>query len=583
METSASQNGLQKSFNPGHLDRVIDRLSANKREWARLPVKQRLDLLQQVRAGVVETAQAWALLAVARKGLAVDSTLAGEEWMSGPWAMLTAIDILLRTLQRIDGHRYLNGVKVRRTANGQTAAKVFPLTVTDRLLLSGVSAEVWMEPDVSPETLRQSSAGSYSAERSSSEGRIALVLGAGNITSIAPLDALYKLYAENSVTVVKLNPVTDYLKPIFETIFKPLIDAGYFAIASGGVDVGIYLTTHPLVDTLHITGSSASHDAIIFGVGGDGADRKRQNRPLNNRPITSELGAVCPTIVAPGSWTKADLRFQAEHIATQKLHNSGFNCIAAQILILPRAWPLKDAFLEELRRAFARAPSRSLYYPGAQERLAGFLAENPDAIELGDAADATRIISYINLEAGEEPSSFSTEIFGPALGVVFVEGSDPASFLSNAIAFANDRLHGTLGANVIIDPASEKALGTNFELLLAELRYGCIAVNAWSGLGFLLGHTPWGAFPGHRLNDIQSGKGFVHNGFLFDRPQRSIVRAPFRPFPRGILHGSFALLPRPPWFVTNRTATATARKIVAFQASPSWLKLPGIFFSALRG
>lgn len=59
--------------------------------------------------------------------------------------------------------------------------------------------------------------------------------------------------------------------------------------------------------------------------------------------------------------------------------------------------------------------------------------------------------------------------------MVFVEGSDPASFLSNAIAFANDRLHGTLGANVIIDPASEKALGVNFELLLAELRYGCIA------------------------------------------------------------------------------------------------------------
>lgn len=67
-----------------------------------------------------------------------------------------------------------------------------------------------------------------------------------------------------------------------------------------------------------------------------------------------------------------------------------------------------DAFLEELRRAFARAPSRSLYYPGAQERLAGFLAANPDAIDVGNAADAMRIISYVDLEEGEEPSSLST-------------------------------------------------------------------------------------------------------------------------------------------------------------------------------
>ena len=46
------------------------------------------------------------------------------------------------------------------------------------------------------------------------------------------------------------------------------------------------------------------------------------------------LGGVSPTIVIPGKWSAADLRFQAEHVATQKRHNNGFNCIASQVLII---------------------------------------------------------------------------------------------------------------------------------------------------------------------------------------------------------------------------------------------------------
>ena len=42
-----------------------------------------------------------------------------------------------------------------------------------------------------------------------------VVLGAGNIFSIAPLDALYVLYADNRSVALKLNPVTDRLLPVF--------------------------------------------------------------------------------------------------------------------------------------------------------------------------------------------------------------------------------------------------------------------------------------------------------------------------------------------------------------------------------
>ena len=122
-----------------------------------------------------------------------------------------------------------------------------------------------------------------------------------------------------------------------------------------------------------------------------------------------------------------------------------------------------------------------------------------------------------------------------------------------------------------------------FEALIAELRYGCIAINAWTGLGFLLVQTPWGAFPGHKLDDVQSGIGTVHNTFMFDKPERTVVEAPFRPFPRNLLSLQFWLLPRPPWFVTNRKAHIVGRLLTAFQYRPSVLKLPRIFLNALLG
>jgi hypothetical protein len=43
------------------------------------------------------------------------------------------------------------------------------------------------------------------------------------------------------------------------------------------------------------------------------------------------------------------------------------------------------------------------------------------------------------------------------------------------------------------------------------------------------------------------------------------------------------MLPRPPWFISNRTSAATVRKLLAFQARPSLFKLLAVFVSAVRG
>ncbi|MEO6512948.1 MAG: hypothetical protein ABIO16_18260, partial [Nocardioides sp.] len=88
------------------------------------------------------------------------------------------------------------------------------------------------------------------------------------------------------------------------------------------------------------------------------------------------------------------------------------------------------------------------------------------------------------------------------------------------------------------------------------------------------------AFPGHTLEDVQSGIGVVHNAFLLADVERTVVRGPFRPFPRSAVRGEFALSPKPPWFVSTRTARTTGELLTRFAAKPSWAKLPRIFGSA---
>lgn len=573
-ETSAR---IPDHANTAALQSDLSLLDQNKARWSETPTVERIELLRAIRANVIKHAQTWVDVAVRRKALPADSPLAGEEWSSGPWVMLTTVDLLIETLSKAGNPRFAASFPNRQTVTDQLAVRVFPRTIFDRLLMSGVTAEIWMEPGVTRDSVGRTLGRPAACSSKALSGKLSLVLGAGNITSIAPLDALHRLFVDDSVVMLKLNPVLESLAPVFERVLEPLISAGVLRITTGGADIGAWLADHPLVETLHITGSGQSHDAIVFGAGPDGARRRTEASPLNVRPITSELGGVSPTIVIPGRWSAADLRFQAEHIATQKLHNAGFNCVAAQVLILPADWDQADAFEVEVRKAIQAAPSRSLYYPGVETRVEDYAARFP-----ADGERPHRLVTRLGTDATADRYVYSTEVFGPAMSILRIPGT-PQAYLEAAVAFANDQLHGTLAANIIVDPKAEKAMGAGFEKALARLLYGTVGINAWSGLGYLLTQTPWGGFPGATTADVQSGVGFVHNAYMFAKAQRSLVRAPFRPFPRNLLHGDFSLLPRPPWFVTNRNAAKVAKALVDFQAAPSWLKLPGIFAHALTG
>ncbi|MEO6789654.1 MAG: aldehyde dehydrogenase family protein [Ornithinibacter sp.] len=559
------------------LDAVVAGLAEGESRWAAMDLSARVQVLAAVHGTVAESADLWVECAVRAKGLDPRSPLVGEEWTSGPYCTLTALLALQHSLSAVaSGHSPVEGRKLGSAPGGRVTVPVLPANHFEYLLLHGFTADVWMAPGVTPEQVR--SRAGLGAHTPAETGGVGLVLGAGNITSIAPLDVLYELVAHNRVALLKLNPTLDALLPAYQAAFAPLIELGVLAIVTGGGEIGAYLAQHEGISHVHITGSAATHDLIVWGRGEDAAARRAAGTPLLQTPITSELGGVSPIIVVPGDWSSADLKFQAEHVATQRLHNGGYNCIAGQVVVLSSDWPQREAFVEQLRIAMGGAPGREPWYPRSGERVAAAATAYAEAERLGP--DGGRLL--VDARGSESASVIeTTEYFSPVLGIVDVSGTGQV-FLDSAVDLVNEDFVGTLGANLLIDPATLKALGGGFEEAIARLEYGTIAINAWTGVGFLTANATWGAFPGHTLEDVQSGIGVVHNAFLLADTERTVVRGPFRPFPRSAVGGEFALSPKPPWFVSARSSRRTGELLTRFAAKPSWAKLPGIFGSAFR-
>ncbi|GAB6899929.1 aldehyde dehydrogenase family protein [Kineosporia succinea] len=559
------------------VDSALADLDRGVEIWGRTALPARRLLLARVHALTALYAHDWVEAAAEIKGLPTDSPLTGEEWQSGPYGLLTALASLIDTFRALQqGRSPVDGYRFGSAPGGRTTVRVLPHAPVDRIILGGCTADVWMPPGVSAEVVK-AQAGQVQRDPGRTAG-IGAVLGAGNVASIPVLDALHELFTANRVVLVKLNPVTDPLLGVFQAIFRPLIEHGVMRIVTGDGEVGGYLVHHPLVGHVHITGSAQTHDAIVFGTGPEGAARKQAGTPLLTKPITSELGGVAPAIVLPGRWSQADLRYQAENLATQRLHNNGYNCVATQVVIISSDWPQRHEFLAQLRRAMAGAPPRAAYYPGSDQRMDGVRTSCTDVEEI----DGGRLLIG-PADASTRDYLFSTEVFAPALGIMTLPGNARA-FLSEAVTLANDSISGTLGAHLIAHPSTLRELGADFEKELARMRYGCIGINVWIGLGFALPAVPWGAYPGNELARVGSGIGQVHNSLLLRDPERTIIRAPFRPAPRSLPAGEFALTPPcPPWFVTNRTAHSTGAALTAFAAKPSWQRIPRILASALRG
>jgi hypothetical protein len=540
-------------------------------------VRDRIALIDELIPSFAGVADRWAQAAV--EGEAIDPSLpaSGEEALVGPYFILRNLRLLRRSLWDVEVHgRPRIPGSIRTRPDGQVAARVFPYDLWDQIFYTGVTADVWMQPGVTVEGLRETMAGAYHARER--RGAVALVLGAGNVSSIGPMDALYKLFVEDQVVLFKTHPANVYLGPLLEEGMKPLVDRGFLRVVYGGAGEGAYLCAHPEVDEIHITGSDRTYEAIVFGPGEEGRRRKEQDEPLLTKRITAELGNVSPVIVVPGpegSWGDTDLRYHAENLASMLANNAGFNCNAARVIVQHAGSPQRDALLGALRSILREVPTRAAWYPGATDRYDSFLAAHPEAERYGERRGdhlPWALIPGLPPESRDDVC-FRTEAFCGVFSETRIQAASVAEYVDRAVEFCNETLWGTLNATLIVHPSSlrDPEVKEAVDRAVANLRYGTVAINHWAAANFGLVVTPWGAWPGHTRQDVQSGVGVVHNTLMFDRSQKTVLHAPFR------------VWPKPIWFATHRTAHRISPKLVRFEAAPSFAKVPSILGSALKG
>ncbi len=524
---------------------IVEELRAAAPSWTATGVDERIELLEELARTVLDAADGWTTAAAQAKGIRRDSPAMAEDWGSGVLATLRNLTLLAATLRDIRDTGRPAPPAIRIDERGHTVVDVYPTELLDRVLFPGFTAEVRLTDGVTPEQARERMGRIYHAGHVSSP-EVALVLGAGNVSSIGPMDALTQLFAEDRVVLLKLNPVNDYLAPHLEVALRPLIRGGWLRIVTGGPDVARAIIDHPGIDTVHLTGSDRTYDAIVFGDDAEAGERKRRGERLRTKPVTAELGNVTPVIVVPGPWTPRELAYHGDNIASMLVQNAGFNCIAARVVVQHAAWSRRAALNDAIRDSLRRAEHREAYYPGARERWEAFTAAHPEAEWFGSDADGDVPFTFIpDLDASRKDDiAFTTEAFCAVFGEVPLEAPRSVpEFLERAVDLCNEQLWGTLSASLIVhprtlnDPANREAV----ERAIDRLDYGSVVVNHWSAAPYAMVSPPWGAAPGATPEDIQSGVGFVHNTFLIEDVAKTVVRGPFHP------------PVRPPWFHTHRS------------------------------
>ncbi|MDE3093707.1 MAG: aldehyde dehydrogenase family protein [Acidobacteriota bacterium] len=548
------------------LDEAVRALRRNAPRWARTPADERARMLERAIADTHDVAPAWNEAACRAKGLDPGGADGGEELLAGVGMLvrlMTAYRRSLSDLSRRGRPRYPGRVR-HRSAN-RLSVPVMPSSLLDRVAYAGLRAEVWIEPGVDESQLRAEQAPAYRS--AAQHAGVTLVLGAGNVASLAPRDAIHQLMGEGRVVVVKASPINEYLVDYWRRALAVFIEAGVLHITTGDADVGRHLVQRPDVGAVHITGAASTYDAVVAGTAG-------KSSGALDKPVTAELGNVSPVIVVPGEWSRREIEYQAAHVATMIVNNAGFNCLTPRVIVTHSRWAQRAEFLDALEGVLATVPTRLAYYPGAFERRARFLAAHGDARHIGRAGPGEMPWTLVR---GVDPSDeghpcFREEAFCALTSETGLDADSPEEFLRRAVGFCNEVLFGTLCATILISPRSARRpdMGATLEWALGELRYGTIGVNVWHALGIMAGTTPWGAYRGHVPTDIQSGVGVVGNTYMLARTQKSVLRGPF------------IARPTPAWFVTHANSATAMRRLFELQCTESWLAVPRLAWSALR-
>lgn len=549
---------------PAELDRALDRLGDHAWLVGHLPPLARARLLRALARRFQEVAARMVELECRAKGLVPSEVRSGQPGFDGPAIIVRYLSELAQTLS--DGPR----LGVEREVFGRRVLDLLPRGAYESVLFPGWKAHALFH--------RESEAGRtrlLPAELVRNVGEVALVLGAGNVGSIGILDAMQQVFVFGRACLLKLSPVNAYLGPLVELALAPLLRAGFLELAYGGAEVGAYLSTHPAVDAIHVTGSLETHEKIVWGATeGERSERKARGQPLSTKHVTSELGNVGPAVIVPGVWSERELSHAAQSIAGSFSFNAGFNCNATKLIVTPRGFPQREHLLDAVAAVLQRTPTRTAFYPGAHENYRRFTQAVPRLRLLGrPAADELAWAFASEFEPDSDALCFREEPFCPVLSEVSLPSADAVEFLAQATVFLNERVRGTLNAMLLVPQAvsADPTLALAVERATSELRYGSVCVNVWPAAAYGIGTFPWGGHPSDTLERVESGLGWGHNALLLEGVEKTVLTSSLLP------------LVKPLWYSSHRSLDRLARGFTDFSASPNPWRLARLAAAALAG
>ncbi|WP_395062901.1 aldehyde dehydrogenase family protein [Paraburkholderia silvatlantica] len=318
------------------------------------------------------------------------------------------------------------------------------------------------------------------AERVHEPVGVAALIVPWNFPMVTTAWKLAPALAAGCTVVIKPSELTSPTEHMLAAIVSEAgVPDGVVNVVNGGGDVGAWLTTHPLVDKISFTGSTASGRKVMQAAA---QDMKR---------LTLELGGKSALIVRED----ADVAQAVSLAVGGAFTNAGQMCSAtARILVHDNVYRKFMAAFETAVRAVVVAPPQGadaamgpLISAAQHARVAALVAQGVEAGaqiafagQLDPAcAEGFFMAPVVIAEPAADNVLWTDEIFGPVACVKSFRSDD------EAIAIANDTRYGLVATVVTGD---EKAA----RRYKAQLRAGLVWVNTpqlifpqvcWGGYG----------------------------------------------------------------------------------------------------
>jgi aldehyde dehydrogenase (NAD+) len=315
---------------------------------------------------------------------------------------------------------------------------------------------------------------------------------------------VFPALATGCTVVLKPSERSPFTGQILAEIFHAAgVPAGVFNLVQGdGLGVGVPLSSHPDVDMISFTGSTAAGIEIA------------RNAATTVKRVTQELGGKGPNIILDD----ADFAVNVGKGVVGMMGNSGQTCSAPSRMLVPAA-RMDEAIAIAAEAAagvtvgdpqgeYAIGPvvSRSqfdkiqgLIQKGIDEgaTLVAGGTGRPDGLDVGFYVKPTVFANVSN-----DMTIAREEIFGPVLVVIGYDGVD------DAVAIANDTVYGLAGAVAGADLEQARAVAR-------RIRAGWVSINDGFDFGCPFGGykrsgngREWGEFGFHDYLEIKGILGY---------------------------------------------------------------------------